>query len=399
MAITGYETLDQSVVADTDNAYLLEAARKAVFGELVKFESISEADGKSSKEFCALENLPVVTTALPEKSDIDARSLADSKITVTWDEYGDRVQLSFKARFMSKPDVRRDAGILAAKQMSESVDTIIRNAILGGTFTYMPNNLSARTDLDATSDLITYQRLVDMVGLARSMGLEPFDGDTFAAPVHPFVVATIAGLTEFKEAAVYRNLKDPDKAKAFKHEAFEFASIRFIPSRLGKLYLGGGTVAQAATTLNGAVAAGATSITLTLGTGIAAGDWLTIGTLEAADAEQVQVTDAASTPTFTIVGAGTGASNRGLKYAHANLAAVVESANVAAIPLVGQNSVRGLYVEETGRYGKAVVRNDLDSLNRFVSIGWKWAGGVNIFPKLVLRGEFAIANKIYGNQM
>lgn len=399
MAITQASTLNDSVVADFDNAYLLEAVRAPVWHDLVDFEGISESEGKSSKEFYALESLPVLTTTLPETTDISAQSLADSKITVDWAEYGGRIQLTFIARFASKPNVRADGARLIAKQMGESVDTVIRNAILGGTFTYMPTGAAVRTDLDTTADLISYQDLVDMVGLARSMGLVPFEGDTFAAPVHPFVLNAIAGLTEFKESAVYRNLTDPDKAKVFKHEAFMFAGIRFIPSRLGKLYLSGGTLAQATTIATTAAVAGDTTITVAADTGIAIGDWLTVGTLEAADAESVKVTAIAATPIIGILGAGNSASNRGLKYAHAIGAAVTEAANVAAIPLVGKGSIKGLYVDETGLHGQSVVRTDLDSLNRFVSIGWKWAGGVNIFPKLVLRGEFAIVNQLYGNQM
>lgn len=400
MPITQASTLSDSVVAEFDNSYLLEAEKAPVWHDLVDWEGISEGDGKSSKEFYGLEALPVNVTTLPEISDIPARSLADSKVTCDWGEYGDRIQLTTLARFQSKPNVRQAGAELIAKQMGESVDTLIRNVILGGTFIYMPNNLLARTGLDATSDLITYARLVDMVGLARSMGLVPFANDTFAAPVHPFVMAEIMGLTEFKESAVYRNLGDPDKHKVFKYEAFEFAGIRFVPSRLGKLYLGGGTVAQAATTIaTTAVVAGDTTITVTSDTGLAIGDWITVGTLEAADAEQVQITVISTTPILSIQGAGNSVSNRGFKYAHAIGAAIVESANVAAIPLVGKGSIKGLYVDEVGLHGTTVVRTDLDSLNRFVSIGWKWAGGAVIFPKLVLRGEFAINNRIYGNQM
>lgn len=405
MGITGVAEIDDAVRAAYDNAFLLEAARVAVWHQVVDWDGKDEGEGGSSFEFFGLESLPVNTTVLPEKSDPAPRSLADSKITVDWAGYGDVVKLTDKVRFQSVAKVREAAAKLVGKQQAESVDTIIRNAVLGGTFIYMPNNLSARTDLDTSGDLITYQRLVDMVGLARSMGLEPYDGDTFAAIVHPYVLTAIAGLSEFKESAVYRNLKDPDKKPVFRHEAFEFAGIRWIPSRLGKLYLSGGTVGQVATTLASVAAAGAVTIVVTTNTGgtqLVAGDWITIGTLEADDAEQVQITAVGDDPytTLTIVGAGNAVGNRGLKYAHAALVAVTEAANVAAVPIVGRNSCKGVYAKAYGLHGKSVIKDkNVDLLDRMVALGWTWFGGVGIFPKLVLRGEFAITNQLYGNQM
>jgi len=396
MAITGTTELDDSLAADYDNKYLIALKEKAVWDQFVRWAGKPRGSGDSFK-FLALEELPVSTTALPEKSDPTPMSLADSLITVTWDGYGGLVETTDKVEFQSQADVRGAVADIVANHQVRTIETLIRNAILGGTFTYMPNNLSARTSLDATSDLITYARLREMVGRADSMGLSPFEGETYVAIVHPLMISEIEGLTEFKERHVYRGGPAPEKM--FKGEQFEFAGIRWIKSKLGKLYLSGGTVGQAATTLSADAAAGATSITVASATGLTAGDWITVGTLEADDAEQVQIT-AVATSVLTIVGAGNAVDNRGLKYAHLSGIAVTEAANVGAIPIIGLNSVKGVYAEDYGRYGKSVYKTkDVDLLDRLMVVGWKWFGGVNIFTKLVLRGEFAVTGQIYGNQM
>ena len=194
----------------------------------------------------------------------------------------------------------------------------------------------------------------------------------------------------------FKNVKYRHPNEIFKNmPGFTFAGIRFVPHRAGKLYLSGGATAQAATTLSAAVAAGATSCTVASATGLAAGDYITLGTLEANDADQVQITVVSGTD-LTIKGGGNTPGNLGCAYAHASGAAVTEAANVAAVPIIGKNSLKGVHGDDTGRYGIATLAEGLDVLQtggqgRFVYPGWYWFGGVGIWTRYLIRGECAVS--------
>jgi len=396
MGKTGIAELDDSVKTKYMTDYLLAAAEKAIWSQVVDWDSIAEGQGGKDFRYVAYEAMESddLGAKLPEKDDIEATALSDSEITVTPYEYGRRVTLTSLVRFQSHVKTRQATAKLVGNNMTDTVERAIRRGVLAGTNVFMPNNNVLRSELvvsdtAADNDRATYEFLSQLVALAQSMGIEPI-GSEFVAIVPPALEPDILGLTEVK--GIGYNYPEP----IYKGEMARLMGIRFVRSRYGKLYLGGGKAIVAATTLNGAVSAGATSVILTDSGAIDAGSWLTIGTLEAADAEQVLVTSKA-THTCQIRGAGTGGTNAGLKYAHPDLAAVQNAYNASAICLLGANSVKGVHGAESGRYGKAVIKENIDSLNRLLSLGWKWYGGVGIVPKYVLRGEVACKQHIFGS--
>jgi len=157
---------------------------------------------------------------------------------------------------------------------------------------------------------------------------------------------------------------------------------------------------QAATTLNGAVSKGATSVTVTDASGLAVGNYITIGTLETesvnpgSNLEQVMIT-AVDSATLTIRANGNN-DGFGLRFNHASGESVVEAYNVAAIPLIGKNSLIGVYGSDCGEYGVPKFRDDLDLLNRFDYYGWYWYGGVGVVQKRVVLGKCAVSRFVLG---
>jgi hypothetical protein len=183
-------------------------------------------------------------------------------------------------------------------------------------------------------------------------------------------------------------------------QPFTLAGIQFLPSNMGRLYLGAGTAAQAATTLNGAVSKGATTCVVTDATGMAAGNYLTVGTLETesvnpgANLEQVYITNVNGT-TITVRANGNN-DNFGFRFNHASGESVVEAYNVAAIPLIGKDSLIGVYGSDSKEYGIPKFRDDLDILNRFDYYGWYWYGGVGVIQKKIVLGKCAVSRSIIG---
>lgn len=396
MGKTGTTDLTDSVKAKYMAEYLLAAANKAVWSQFVDWDTIIEGQGGSSFKYVAYSPLDSddLGAVLPEKDDIEATTLRDSEITVTPAEYGRRVTLTSKLRFQSHVKTRQAAAKIVGQNMTDTVERAIRRGVLGGTSNVHYGGSQAARDALTTTDGITFTWLSQFISMARSMGIEPI-GEEFVAVIHPALEPEILAMAEVK--GVGYNFPEP----LYKGEVARFMGIRFIRSRYGKLYLSGGLIVTGSpTTLTAAAVAGATTIDVTSVSSpvIAAGDWISLGTLEAADAEQVQVTKIESL-TLTVRGAGGGASpatNFGLQYAHPLGANVNAAANAGAICLLGANSVKGVYGSNTGKYGKSVIKEDIDSLNRLLSLGWYWYGGIGIVEKYVLRGEVYTAQHVFG---
>ncbi len=180
-------------------------------------------------------------------------------------------------------------------------------------------------------------------------------------------------------------------------EVGQLAGIRFSESYNGKLYLSGGTTAQAAGVINGAIAAGDTTFTA-LNAGLVVGDFVTVGALEASVAEQVLITAvnaAVNASIITISGVGNKSDNFGFRYAHVTGVATTEAAQVGAMVLQGPRSVGKAYSSITGPKGDLRVTGPFDAIGRFVNFSWYFIGGYGIVSqKWLLRLEFAMANKL-----
>jgi hypothetical protein len=69
---------------------------------------------------------------------------------------------------------------------------------------------------------------------------------------------------------------------------------------------------------------------------------------------------------------------------------------VAAIPLIGKNSILGIHGSDSGRYGTPKAKTGLDYLDRFDYYGWYWFGGVGCIQKRLMLGKCALAKWLLG---
>jgi len=191
------------------------------------------------------------------------------------------------------------------------------------------------------------------------------------------------------------------KGKRFPGEEFRIGKIRFVEHPWGKVYLSAGAGGQATTT-TADVAAGATTIPVTATTGLAAGTWITLGTVETSTTrqpttEQVLIT-AIDTLDLTVQGMGNALDNVGCKYAHSSGAAVTEADNAFAMPVFGKNSVVGFFSKNLGLDGEQQIHDHPEIvLGRHVDYAWWWIGGVAAIAKYCCRGEFATRVPVYGH--
>lgn len=415
--------MPMTTVANVPNATLTTMYEKAyfdwslknkeVFGQFVDWQSPIPEDGGGAAtfDFPAFGALNPTDTVLPEDRDITPENIYDFNQTVTPYEYGRAAAVSKLSRWRSRVNLPQQLARIMADDRINSIDRIIRRAVYGHgssrpTNTFHIDGSTAMSDLTATSsaDIITWAFITDLTMQAASMGIEPMDGANFVSIVHPLLIRDIQNLADFKNVGYYQV---PDII--YRGEVGMLAGVRFIQSRQAKVFWGAGaaTATAGSTTLNGAVAAGTNTIVVASASNIAVGDYLTIGTVETesvspgANLEQVLVTAVVST-TLTVRSLGTykpDSNNKtsGLLYDHASGEAVVETYNVAALPIIGRNSVIGVHGSSTGRYGKSGYTDGLDILGRFGYVWWYWYGGVARVDRNMILGKVAVSKWTLGS--
>lgn len=403
MAITKTTTLTNSVVTRYEKAYYLVAAQDpGVWAQFVDWQDpITAGNGGSSFDFPIFGETDPVETALTEDAEVTPEAITDSNFTVTPYEYGKVIARTKLAELASRVRLAEVIGEIVSRNRIKSVDRILRRSAVGHGSSQPTNvlQLSGATmvSLSGASHTITWAFLQELVMHAESIGIEPMDGQNFVAVIHPLLEYDLKQLAEWKNVGYYQ-----ESENIYRGEVGMLGNVRFIKSRLGRVHLGSGALVAsgANTTLAANASKGATSITVASATGISAGDFLTIGTQETestapgSNLEQVQVTGTSGT---TIYVRGNGVGNSfGLRFDHSSGEAVRETYNVVSIPIIGKNSLVGVYAEEAGQYGIPKLKQGLDYLDRFVYAGWWWYGGVGAVQKNLLVGRVATSKWMIG---
>lgn len=395
MATTGTADRTNSIQTLLTTEMVFEAARTQVWGQFPKIAPEGELQGArkgSTINVRFQQRLPINTDTINEKADITPRVVNDNVTAISIAEYGDAVQISQFLEYVQMGDARKEIGKTIADQQVGSIDRLAgRQYYQGNTVVLRPNAATVRSDLDATNDTVRASGVgmtlfTQAQGILRGAGAPGFSSDAgnqekYATVVHTSMNGDLPETSGYLPALQYGGAQT-----LFNGELAEIRGLRFTLSAQGKVYPGAGTVAQAATTLNGAVSAGAASVVVTSATGIAVGDFITLGTLEdgatvttedsSAAVKRLETVLVTSVVSTTIGVAGLGyasgaAQTPGLRYDHPSGEAVTEAAQVAAIPIFGPQSVMKAYAVPAGPFGQAVVSGPFDILQRFHNVGWK----------------------------
>jgi len=408
MGITKAADLTNSVVTKYEKKYYLTSVdNPGVWAQFIDWQAPITPNGGngSSLDFPIYSEQDLVEDSLTEDADVTPDTISDGNVTVTPDEYGKTFAISKKSRLQSRTNLDEVMGKLVAMNRVKSIDRILRRSACGRGSSYPTQTLhidgsADMSDLTAASgtDTVTYSFLMELAAQAYSMDIEPFEDAGFLALVHPLVAHDLKALAEWKNIGYYQ-----DKMNIYGalEKPFTLSGITFVPTNMGRLYMGSGTALQSATTLSAAASKGATTVTVTSATGLAVGNYITIGTLETnsvapgANLEQVMIT-AVNDTTLTIRANGANDSF-GLRFNHASGESVVEAYNVGAIPLIGKNSLIGVYSSDAGQYGVPIVTDGtLDTLKRMKYYGWWWYGGVGAIQKRVMLGKVAVSKWTIG---
>lgn len=205
---------------------------------------VSQTHAGSSVLFQLYSDLAVATTALTETVDPDAVAVpATTTVAVTLNEYGNSIISTRKLDLFSLADVEPALANIIAFNMNDSLDTIVRSVLAGGTQVIREIagaiSTAAVTGVSAT-DTIKAKDIRYVVAKMRAANVVPRRGNLFASFIHPEVSHDLraeTGTASWRQPHEY-----VDPSGIYAGEIGTFEGVAFIESpRLPNSQAGSGS--------------------------------------------------------------------------------------------------------------------------------------------------------------
>lgn len=316
---------------------------------------------------------------ISEVTDIPTVGLRDATATVTPTSRANAVVVSEKLLDTAYTDFNAKWYERLGQNMMESVDLVAQNVAIGCNLNYSIQTTRSSIDAGTSTHRLSKATLAKMNMNLAALHV-PFwetpNGRRWVSIMHPYAFYDLVNDSAITPVGNYQ-----DKSLIFNFELGELHGFALVVSPYAKMFWGAGAAngTAVATTLNGAVNALATSITVASASNIAVGQRLRIGTAETSTTyyptNEIVVVKSVVSTTIGIVGQG---ENGGLKYDHDTGVAVSNADSVASVIFGGPESMAKVYDTAVGEYGQMISPYRDGSVQQFVKAGWKWYGGYGI---------------------
>ena len=399
MAIQTTSNLSNSVTTVYKSKYLDGVNKRKLYDQIAVPYTELGADGKSMAELYKgttiyvpfLSDMTPGVTAISQTADVEPQTLADATASVTTTSIGEATQWAEQLSLQAYTDYTAKAYEKVGESLMESLDILAYKAALVGTWV---ERAAARASLDAGT---VSHRASDSIfrkydGEMQSLEVPGYVGEdgsqSWAAIMHPYVFHDIS---ESGNVNAIGNLAQPTI-----HLNWALASIgrfQLLVSPYAKVFgaAGADAASNVATTLNGATAALATSIIVDASIAnhsTSLFGW--IGTEETGSTfypTNEPYKYVSGTTTAVIIGRG---KNGGLRFAHADEAAVRNADSVYPVLFAGPKSLVKVFAADVGEYGKTVGPKVDGILDQFNTLGYKFYGGYAVVSQnYLLRAEFS----------
>lgn len=353
--------------------YLIDmAAPKLVHDQFGQKHPIPKNGGKII-EFRKYDPLPKALTVLTEGVTPDGQKLTMSTITSEVRQYGAYVTLSDMLLLTAIDNNLVQATKLLGKQAGETLDTITREVLNGGTnVQYAEGQVASRAQLTGGAAEGNHYLTVNAIRMAvrtlKNQNAEKI-GDSYVAIIHPDISY------DLMSDPAWKDVKDYDPEDWYAGEIGKIAGVRFVESTEAKIFKASNLTAAAAS-LKAKAQVTASNI---------------IPVAEAITADEAfkmagkQVTVAGAEGTFTILSATAGAAGAASIVIDKN----VSVASGAAIATVGGGAggraVYSTLILADNAYGTTEIEGGglqhivkqlgsagtSDALNMRATVGWK----------------------------
>lgn len=224
-----------------DKVLLREAGPRLVHDQFGQKRDIPKGNGKTI-EFRKFNQLPKALTALTEGVTPDGGALDVTAITATVSQYGYFVRITDMLDLTAIDNVIVEAAQLLGDQAGLTMDTVVRNVMVGGTnVMYCPKVSSAgaetavtsRATLDATAQL-TVKQVQKAAAFLKKNNVPTINGK-YVAIIHPYVAYDLMRDEEWVDAHKYAQ-----PTNLYTGEIGEVAGVRFVESTEAKVWTGDG---------------------------------------------------------------------------------------------------------------------------------------------------------------
>ena len=218
---------------------LIELAEpKLVHDQFGDSYPIPSNNGKTI-EFRKYDSLPKATTALTEGVTPEGQAMTVTTITAEVKQYGGWVPVTDVLQMAALDNNIVQATKLLASQAGRTLDTIVRDVLVGGTnVIYAPKitagtgattEVTQRAGLDATS-VLTPDLIFQAATVLGAMNTDTI-GDSYVAIVHPYVASDLMRNEEWIDVHKYA---DPEAI--FNGEIGKLGNVRFVQSSEAKIW-------------------------------------------------------------------------------------------------------------------------------------------------------------------
>ncbi len=363
-------------------------------------DDMGEAARGSSVQVEFLTDMQPGTDTISELSDVEAQTLRDVVASVTMTSRYGLLRTSEKTILQSFTNYADEMYYKLGKHHILTVDLLAQAAALQGTFVerYVAR---ASLDKDTAAHRLTAGAFHFIDSQLQSL-FAPTYVDTTGQKIwdvimHPRVYHDFRLSTPITEVNQYQ-----DKSSVMAWEVGQYGRFKIHETAWAKVFGSAGAdhATSVATTLNGAVNAGATTLITAddVSASIAAGRVWTLGTEETGNTfyplnEFIRPISAVTT-TITFVGEG---ENGGLKYDHPTGLALRNADHVYPVSFgsrssgkPGSGSLVKVYDPATGEFGEVLDPEYDGNLKQWLQIAWKaYLGYGRVRESAIMHGEYS----------
>ena len=253
-ASSAYSESNAGLSAEMKTFYdktLIELAKpNLVFDRFAQKRPIPAGGGKTI-EFRRFNSLPKALSPITEGVTPTGSKLTVTPVTATVDQYGDYVELTDMLELTSVDPVVVEATRQLADQAGRTIDTVVRNQIIGGTnVNYCSavaedgTETAVKARYELTPDCkLTVRDVFKAAAQLRAMNAPTIDG-AYVAVIHPYVAFDLMQDAKGQWVDIQK-YADPEKIIA--GEIGSLGGVRFIQSSEAKIYRGADLSASART--------------------------------------------------------------------------------------------------------------------------------------------------------
>ena len=213
-------------------------------------------NGGKTIEFRRFVPLGKALTPITEGVTPDGKSLEVTNLTATVQQYGDYVTLSDLVQLTAIDNMLLETTKLLGHQAGQTLDTVTREVLNGGTSVIYAGGKSARASIDATSKL-TVDDIYKAARFLKTQNAPKIEGG-YVAIIHPDVAYDLMRDEEWVDVHKYSATKE-----IFEGEIGKIAGVRFVETTEAKIFAKAGASSKDvySTLVLGANAYGVTELT------------------------------------------------------------------------------------------------------------------------------------------